>query len=494
MKTINIFYYKKIVKNILNNIIINIIMIYDNIINECKKHIIEHINSGNKINDKIIFTMSKNIYESYKKHNNLKYEDVLIIFKKLFKIKYKLLTDDIDCKCIRNCDFMFNKIEIPNEYQKIQKQFNKLKDLPQPEQRTKEWFDYRYNRITASDTAAAIDLNPYEPVESFILKKCDPNHKFLDNQNVYHGKKYEPIATSIYEYIYNNKVIEFGALPSDTYSILGASPDGICSSSSLDYKFSPLLGRMLEIKCVVQRKIYTSGKIAGHICPFYYYCQVQQQLECCDLEKCDFWQCKLIEYKTRTEYLIDDCNKTYHTIGTNSEKIYIDNRIKKGVILKFLPKVWSPEFENDSIEWKSKFIYPTNLLMNENEYDIWIASTLSDWQNNYSDIAETHYFEKIVYWKLEASHNVTIDRDRTFFQNILPILNETWSKVLYYRSNLDKLNELNEIISKRTKYIKFDTKININNDLVKKKILFLNNPNNAKELKITSFDEDIFID
>jgi len=477
-------------------------MIYDNIINDCKKLINEHIDSGNKITEKTILYITKKVYDLYKKKNsNLKYEDVLSLSKKVFKIKYKLINEDIDSKCVRDCEFLFDKIKIPSEYKKLQDHFNKLKDLPQPEQRTKEWFDYRHNRITASDTASAIDLNPYEPVESFILKKCDPNHKFLDNENVYHGKKYEPIATSIYEYIYNNKVIEFGALPSEIYSILGASPDGICSSSSLDYKFSPLLGRMLEIKCVVQRKIYSSGKIAGHICPFYYYCQVQQQLECCDLEKCDFWQCKIIEYKSRTDYLVDECNDTHHTVGVNKDKIYsdseeiqIDNRIKKGVILKFLPKSWTPEFDGDLMEWKSKFVYPSNLLLNEAEYDFWIANILSNWQTNYPDIAETHYFEKVVYWKLEASHNVTIDRDRKFFQNILPILNETWERVLYYRNNLNKLDELRDIIKKRTKYNKFDTKIPINNDLVKKKVLFLNYSNAAKELKITSFHEDEFLD
>ena len=472
-------------------------MIYDNIINECKKLIIEYTDGGNKITETVILGITKKVYDLYKKKKSeLKYEDVLLVSRKLFKIKYKLVNDDIDSKCIRNCEFLFDKIKIPSEFKKLQEHFNKLKDLPQPEQRTQEWFDYRHNRITASDTASAIDLNPYEPVESFILKKCDPNHKFLDNQNVYHGKKYEPIATSIYEYIYNNKVIEFGALPSETYSLLGASPDGICSSSTLDYKFSPLLGRMLEIKCVVQRKIYTTGKIAGHVCPYYYYCQVQQQLECCDLDKCDFWQCKIIEYKSRTKYLIDDCNDTEHTEGINNEskKIQIDAKIKKGVILKFLPKVWIPEFDGDSVEWKSKFIYPSNLLMNETEYDIWIANILSDWQINYPDISETHYFEKIVYWKLEQSHNVTIDRDKKFFQNILPILNETWEKVLYYRNNLNKLDQLRDIIKKRTKYHKFDTTITINNDLVKKKVLFLNYPNMAKELKITSFNEDEFLD
>jgi putative phage-type endonuclease len=478
-------------------------MSYYDIQNDCIGKINEAVENKVKLNDKNIKIICKGIFDIYRKKNgDLKFENVYAIMKQQFKIKYKPIDCVSDTKCVRDCDFLFNNIKIPSEFKKLQEHFNKLKDLPQPEQRTQEWFDYRKNRITASDTASAIDLNPYEPVESFILKKCDPDHKFLDNQNVYHGKKYEPIATSIYEYIYNNKVIEFGALPSETYSFLGASPDGICSSQSLDYKFSPLLGRMLEIKCVVQRKIYPKGKIAGEICPFYYYCQVQQQLECCDLEKCDFWQCKLTEYKNRVDYLVDSCDDTKHTVGVDTDKpgysdceeIKIDNKIKKGIILKFLPKVWTPEFNGDSIEWKSKFIYPSNLLMNEEEYDDWTMNILSNWMNNFSDIAETHYFEKIVYWKLEESHNVTINRDRKFFLNILPILYQTWEKVLYYRQNMEKLDELREIIKKRTKMVKFDTKISINNNLVEKKVLFLSYPNTAKELKITSFDDNEFLD
>ena len=92
---------------------------------------------------------------------------------------------------------LYNNIEIPEQYIELENHFHKLKNLPQPVQRSKEWFEYRHNRITASDTAAAIDENPYEPVESFLLKKCDPTYKFLDNMNVYHGKKYELIATKI---------------------------------------------------------------------------------------------------------------------------------------------------------------------------------------------------------------------------------------------------------------------------------------------------------
>jgi hypothetical protein len=125
-------------------------------------------------------------------------EDVDIIdeiFSRLFKNSYiykKEINFDYGKECFREFENQYPDIHVPEKYIELEKHFNKLKELPQPEQRTKEWFDYRYNRITASDTAAAIDLNPYEPVEGFILKKCDPNYPFRDNATVFHGKKYEP--------------------------------------------------------------------------------------------------------------------------------------------------------------------------------------------------------------------------------------------------------------------------------------------------------------
>jgi hypothetical protein len=170
----------------------------DNLIKEVNKKL-----ENSNLNQKDICYNTKKIYEELKKKYNIDYELVqLIIYNICNKIDSKI--------CFRNYEKLFNKIKIPKEYKKLEEHFQKLKNLPQPEQRTKEWFDYRHNRITASDTASAIDLNPYEPVESFILKKCDPTHKFLDNENVYHGKKYERIATLIYEFINNTKVGEFG--------------------------------------------------------------------------------------------------------------------------------------------------------------------------------------------------------------------------------------------------------------------------------------------
>lgn len=396
------------------------------------------------------------------------------VFTILFKKEFIKTLDTDKCYFPDYLDLYAN-VKIPKEYQELENHFQKLKALPQPEQRTKEWFEYRHNRITASDTAAAIDENPYEPVESFILKKCDPDHQFLDNANVYHGKKFELIATKIYEHIYNVQVFEFGALPSEVHAFLGASPDGICSAKSLDNKFSDRLGTMLEIKCVAPngRTIETSGRIPGHICPYYYYLQVQQQLECCELQTCDFWQCKLVEYKSREDYLIDQCKNTQHTFGVNAQKIKIDDRIKKGVLIQFFPKKWEPQFTEDNIEWKSKFIYPPRLDMTSQQYDDWIVKTMSELNQKYPDIVKDYTFNKIIYWKLEQSHNQPIERDKKLFASILPVLKQTWEKVKYYREHLDELPKLKEIVERRKKYIKVDTDFMINNDLIKNKVLFL---------------------
>ena len=421
------------------------------------------------------------------------------IFNKIFTIEYKL-KDNIDELVFREINNNIPNINIPDEYIKLSEHFNKLKQYPQPVQRTKEWYDYRYNRITASDTAAAIDLNPYEPVESFILKKCDPNFPFRDNDTVCHGKKYEQIATLIYEHVYNTRVFEFGALPSETYKLLGASPDGICSQYTLDNKFSSRLGRMLEIKCPVSREIHISGNPKGDICPFYYYCQVQQQLLCCELDLCDFWQCKISEYKSREEFMNDNCEdcKNIEATDAKSNKNYkyidVNKKLKKGVILEFFPKKFTPEFDEDKIEWKSKYIYPNYIDMDESQYLLWITDMLDQYKILYPDIYENYYFHKIIYWKLELSHNVTIIRDDKLLNNIIPILNKTWEQIKYYRKNHNELDILRNIVDKRKKYIKINTSYKIHNTLVmSNKIKFLDNnvsPKSILHYKIKDCESD----
>jgi len=438
----------------------------NNIIDECSILITQNI-IKNTINKNELNHIKSNIYkELAPKYNSLTYNMLDEIFSKLFTPKYKFNKEicfDGGTNCMREYECIYNDIKVKSKYQKLEDQFQKLLKMPQPAQRTKEWFDYRYNRITASDTAAAADQNPYEPVEGFILKKCDPNFPFRDNDAVCHGKKYEPVATMIYEHIYNCRMFEFGALPSEKYNFLGASPDGICSKYTLDNKFCKRLGRMLEIKCPVSRDIHIKGKIIGDICPFYYYCQIQQQLVCCELELCDFWQCRITEYDNKKEYLIDDCNDCVNAEGIEGNKIEVNPKLKKGIILEFYPKTFDPIDSDDKIEWKSKYIYPKNLDLSIEQYEEWVLTNIDLYKKLYPELAKDYYFNRIVYWKLEVSHNVTIDRDDKFFDSLLPVLKNTWEKVVFYRKNKDKLDELRDIVHKRKKYIKMNLTYTIAN-------------------------------
>jgi len=446
------------------------------------------------------YTIVNTIYQKVlEKYPDTPYQLILDIMGRMINSNINFTTiQDIN---FRSWDVKYNigelkiNLDIPDEAIELEKHFMNLFNTPQPEQRTKEWFDYRYNRITASDMATAIDSNPYESVESFICKKCDPNFPFLDNDFVFHGKKYEQIATSLYEHIYNSKMTEFGCLPSEKYKFLGASPDGIGSKSTLDYKYNEKLGYMLEIKCPFVRYIKKKGKIAGGICPYYYYCQVQQQLECCNLDNCDFIQCKIEEYEDRNAYLEDSSHEFKITENTDGRRVDCNNIMSKGYLLQFLPKKYELLFEGDKHHYKSFYIYPPRLTMTSLQYDEWVLSCLNNWKTDYPDRAENYYFDKVIYWKIVEAHTVTIPRDTKWFAEIFPILEETWKKVLFYRDHLDELPKLQEIADKRKNFYKINCDIKINN--FEEKTDFLKKSNvkpksRAKKITAVKVEGDCF--
>ena len=328
-------------------------------------------------------------------------------------------------------DELVKEIEVPEEYKPMWNQYNYLLNIPQPAQRTKEWFELRNGMITASSSAQAIGESKYDKPDKLVLEKIGMGEKFRENMYVHHGKKYEKIATMLYENIYNVKIGEFGLIPHKTINFLGASPDGIAMNTTLDGQFSPLVGRMLEIKCPMTREIKTEGKEDDGICPHYYWTQVQQQLECCDLDDCDFWQCNIKECN------IDDWKQdvvTVHTEGQN-QKINVDKKITKGIVIQLLPKL--PKLERyEKTEWYSKYIYPPKLKFDsDEEYIQWIDDIKSNYMKYYPDIAKDYYFDKPLYWRLMSSHNFLIKRDKTWFATVLPKLTALWDRVLMYREN-----------------------------------------------------------
>jgi len=351
-------------------------------------------------------------------------------------------------------------------------QYDKLRAIKLPEQRSPEWFEMRNSKITASDGGTVLGDNKYEPQYTFLLKKT-LGDRFKTNIDCYHGKKYEEIATMIYQYRMNVTVEEFGLLGHPTYSFLGASPDGICNQYKYDkIHKSKFVGRMLEIKCPLRREIKKTGPIKDNICPIYYWVQVQLQLECCELDECDFWQCKIREYQSREEFINDtDPDEPFRSLQFGFEK---------GCIIQILPKqkfnnfvnefmysskskntstsIYSSEYldnYNDFIYEEAKCIYPPKIEMTPAEIDIWIAKTINDIQNKHE--YKDYVFDKILYWRLENSMNVVIERDRQWFNDSLPKFKEIWNYVTILRQNMELAKLLKNYIS--TRKIKYNKDI-----------------------------------
>ena len=160
-------------------------------------------------------------------------------------------------------------------------QVAKLLALPQVAQRSKEWYELRRGRVTASEVAGILDIKPFasfsgSPRQEVLLRKAFPDderYKFSGNIFTEHGIKYEDEARELYESRSGRKVLEFGLILHPDLPHFGASPDGITTC-----------GRLVEIKCPLSRKI-VPGECCAHYLP-----QCLFSMEVLNLEVCDFIQ------------------------------------------------------------------------------------------------------------------------------------------------------------------------------------------------------------
>jgi len=426
------------------------------------------------MNEEIQLTFLKDIIKDICENNDVKYNDIKSI-KYYILDTMKMVFDNVNINLI---DFNLNKlmkltyefnesfegkviynrenISIPEEYQELVNHVDFIANLPQPEQRTEEWFAMRKNMITASCAAQVIGENPYprQTPDDLILDKLNLGPPFIDNKFVHHGKKYEEIATKFYEEIYDIKVEEYGLVPHISQPIIpfvGASPDGIASHYTLSNKFSPMIGRMLEIKCPYSRQIKTEGIIDGEICPHYYHCQVQQQLECCDLEYCDFWQCSIKEFFSKEDMLNDDSELNYKE--EQNELLHVPVNCRQGCIIQFLPKKKITQF----CLFDAKYIYPESINMTQYEYDQWLLDEIPNLYKNHSDLMKNYVFDRVLYWKITVCHNVKVQRDKEWWEKVLPKYREVWEKLVLCRSSNKELEKFvkqyNDKHSRRKKKI-----------------------------------------
>lgn len=166
-----------------------------------------------------------------------------------------------------------------------------LTKIPQPAQRSEEWYAMRGEMITASDLAECLGYGKFNTQRDFFIKKCGPpaaKPVIKYDAPLVWGTKYEHVAAELYKKKHGVDMIDFGLLRHPRHSHIGASPDGITTN-----------GIMVEIKCPFKRKPQP-----GDV-PVQYYYQIQSQLDVCDLDECDYFECVFKEYDTHDEYAAD---------------------------------------------------------------------------------------------------------------------------------------------------------------------------------------------
>ena len=304
-------------------------------------------------------------------------------------------------------------------------QFDKLNSIKYPEQRSLEWFTQRDGKITASDAGVVIGENHYEFPYRMIVKKT--RETFQNNEATYHGKKYEDIAKLIYEYRMNVRVHEFGMVEHPVIGCLGASPDGIVTPYKNDgIHVTELVGRMLEIKVPLRRKILKTGDVKGEICPIYYWDQVQLQLECCDLDECDFWQCTLCEYSNWDMFLDDTCKTEPFRSKTTS--------LEKGCLIQLLPsdKIVPRKHEKylEIVHDCARFIHPPKIEMTPEDCKLWIDEELK----KLSETNPGYSLDRVIWWYLSVSHCETIKREKKWFESVKHKYQEMWDYIIFVRS------------------------------------------------------------
>jgi putative phage-type endonuclease len=74
-----------------------------------------------------------------------------------------------------------------------------LQQIPQPEQRTKEWYEQRGKLITSSNIGTILDLNPYKKPKAYLRELLNPESvKFTGNFATEHGNYYEDPSINTY--------------------------------------------------------------------------------------------------------------------------------------------------------------------------------------------------------------------------------------------------------------------------------------------------------
>ena len=294
---------------------------------------------------------------------------------------YKKYKDsmNIDKKAIKN------RISEINNYRRVLKELVKL---PMIKQRTKEWFDARENRLTASDLHDAIqDKKISDVIAKKKAKITKDNFNYNSVKALKWGTMFEPMASRIYSEVNGNvNIYEFGLICDTQNEHFGASPDGINE-----------LGIMIEIKCPYSRKI-----VDDYI-PDKYLMQIQGQLAVCNLNECDYVECMFVVLE-ESEYMEEFAN--------NKDVI-----IKHGIIAEYI-----------SCKGNSEYTYLYSCGGEKADKIILdIRNKIDTFNENLEN--NNYKLEKLTYWKLEKINTQRVLFNKSEWGAISDKIHTFWEKV-----------------------------------------------------------------
>jgi putative phage-type endonuclease len=254
-----------------------------------------------------------------------------------------------------------------------------------PKQRTREWHEQRYQMMTASNLWQTLGSDAQK--NRFIFDKCKPIEPTEENKwrstegSLHWGVKYEPLTAMVYEKKTGASVESLGCIQHPKYAFLGASPDGIVVNAE-----SPLYGRLVEIKNIYNREMDGIPSEA-------YWVQIQSQLACCELEKCDFVETRFKEYPSEQDYLEES-----------------DPERWTGMIAVFVVRD----------DWRNTPVYkymPLDIARDDRTH--WLEELKMELEG-------THILYNTIYWCLEDIKMSTVSYNELWFNCAVKKFKETW--------------------------------------------------------------------
>ena len=346
-------------------------------------------------------------------------------------------------------------------HEKMRSKVEYLENVPQPEQRTTEWYEFRHEYLTASSVWKAFGTP--SSVNQLIHDKCAPldttrYSRFSTESPMHWGQKYEPVSIMWYEKEYNTLVSDFGCIPHKTIPYLAASPDGINTSVS-----SERHGRMLEVKNIVNRDITGIPKVE-------YWIQMQIQMEVCMLNECDFLETRFTEYEDYDEFIQD-----------GDFAMSEDGKLK-GIAIYFI-KDGQPFYEYAPLGVsKKEFDDWENIIMSKNKDITWMQN---------------------LHWKLSEISCVLVLRNKMWFSGAMKVLDDVKStidkeKVSGYAHRAPKKKQSTkfsvdkEVVPSKC-YINVESLLNENIETDPSTIVKTNSPSPNSGNKIINIDTECFL-